>query len=165
MIGHRPIRLCECVSVPFAMTLSSSSRPCSTCVDVSMSTSGSSQPVWSTLQISIISWVAWENGRKAGQNSESNVRWDREAGRGGEGGWKRQGEVSTDGDLGFVLGWLDRIGVDLPGGLDPGCEKKRHAEEAEYFFKAQCHHSAWFWSFLPPVLSLALCANRTYTPS
>lgn len=57
-----------CVSVPLAMNLSSCSRPWSVSAVVSVSRSGSSQPVWSTLQISIISWAARDNGRNAGPN-------------------------------------------------------------------------------------------------
>ncbi|TNN82801.1 hypothetical protein EYF80_007042 [Liparis tanakae] len=41
-----------------------------------MAESGSSQPVWSTLQISMISWAARDNGRNPGPASEPDVGQD-----------------------------------------------------------------------------------------
>lgn len=58
--------------LPLAKSLSSRSRREMVCAVVSASMSGSSQPVWSTSQISIISCAAWDNGRNTGADSKHN---------------------------------------------------------------------------------------------
>ncbi len=71
-------------------------------VVVSVSRSGSSQPVLSTLQISIISWAARDNGRNSRPDLELDVGRDRQ-----------QADGSSN-----------RVGGNLPDRLDPDTEQE-----------------------------------------
>lgn len=116
IVGHTMIRCYDwrkylkCVSIPSVMSLSSCCSSWSAFVVVSVSRSGSSQPAWSTLQISIISWAAWGNTPKAGPSAEPGLRWDRQQ----------------------TAGTWDTVGVGLPDRWDPGARKaKRFVNRCE----------------------------------